>query len=147
MSRTISAGAAGARESARQSHGMFGVQQHAETAKVADLGPTRAEDVEPPDLGLTVDDERPGPGNDPGGRADQDDCPEDEVLLRSATRAQRADWQAQADELRDWAASARRSASDSWERCDTDGFLSQWASGLTAAATGAAGPDPPAGWS
>jgi hypothetical protein len=36
------------------------------------------------------------------------------------------------NELRDQAAAARREATESFERCDTDGFLSQWASGLTA---------------
>jgi len=30
------------------------------------------------------------------------------------------------------AAAARKSAAESWERSDTDGFLTQWASGLTA---------------
>lgn len=132
MSSAISAKAAGARESARQANGRFGVQEHAETATVAGLGPARADDAQPPGGGLAVDAERPGPGSDPGGRRDRDDCPEDEVLLRSATEAQRAQWQAQADELQARARSARQSASDSWERCDTDGFLSQWASGLTA---------------
>lgn len=37
-----------------------------------------------------------------------------------------------ADELREAAAERERSAQESWERSDTDGFLSQWASGLTA---------------
>jgi hypothetical protein len=37
-----------------------------------------------------------------------------------------------AQEHRDAAARAEQEAFDSFERCDTDGFLSQWASGLTA---------------
>ena len=37
-----------------------------------------------------------------------------------------------ADELRSEAAKREQSAADSFDRCDTDGFLSQWASGLTA---------------
>lgn len=37
-----------------------------------------------------------------------------------------------AAEFREAAAAARKSAEESWERSDTDGFLSQWASGLTA---------------
>ena len=36
------------------------------------------------------------------------------------------------DSLRDKAAAADQAAADSWERSDTDGFLSQWAHGLTA---------------
>lgn len=35
-------------------------------------------------------------------------------------------------QLRERAAAHDREAHDSFERCDTDGFLSQWASGLTA---------------
>ena len=35
-------------------------------------------------------------------------------------------------ELRDQAAAADQAAADSFERSDTDGFLSQWASGMTA---------------
>lgn len=35
-------------------------------------------------------------------------------------------------EYRTQADQARQSAADSFDRCDTDGFLSQWASGLTA---------------
>lgn len=37
-----------------------------------------------------------------------------------------------ADEWRGMARASRQRAADSWERCDTDGFMSQWASGLTA---------------
>ena len=37
-----------------------------------------------------------------------------------------------ADEYRAEAAQSSRDAADSFERCDTDGFLSQWASGLNA---------------
>lgn len=37
-----------------------------------------------------------------------------------------------ADELRDEAKAADKRAYDSFERCDTDGFMSQWASGITA---------------
>jgi hypothetical protein len=37
-----------------------------------------------------------------------------------------------ATEFRAQAQAARQSAADSWERSDTDGFVSQWASGLTA---------------
>jgi len=37
-----------------------------------------------------------------------------------------------AQELRDQAARCDQEAADSFERCDTDGFLSQWASGITA---------------
>lgn len=37
-----------------------------------------------------------------------------------------------AEELRAKAAEKEQAAADSFERCDTDGFLSQWASGLTA---------------
>ena len=33
---------------------------------------------------------------------------------------------------REQAQAARQAAADSWERSDTDGFVSQWASGLTA---------------
>jgi hypothetical protein len=36
------------------------------------------------------------------------------------------------DRLREEATKCRQDAIDSFERCDTDGFLSQWASGLTA---------------
>lgn len=36
------------------------------------------------------------------------------------------------DQLRTEAADLRQEARDSFERCDTDGFLSQWASGLGA---------------
>lgn len=39
---------------------------------------------------------------------------------------------AEADRLDAKAAAARQEAADSFERCDTDGFISQWASGLTA---------------
>ena len=35
------------------------------------------------------------------------------------------------DELRAKAAASRKAAQDSFDRCDTDGFLSQWASGIT----------------
>lgn len=38
----------------------------------------------------------------------------------------------QGDKLRAEAAAAEQRAADSFERCDTDGFLSQWASGITA---------------
>lgn len=37
-----------------------------------------------------------------------------------------------AEQHREAAEAARKSAAESFERCDTDGFLSQWASGLTA---------------
>lgn len=37
-----------------------------------------------------------------------------------------------ADQWRQRAADARRGAAESWERSDTDGALSQWASGLSA---------------
>jgi hypothetical protein len=37
-----------------------------------------------------------------------------------------------ADQLRAQAAQHDRDAAESFERCDTDGFLSQWASGMTA---------------
>lgn len=37
-----------------------------------------------------------------------------------------------AQEHREKAAQAEKAAQESWERSDTDGFLSQWASGLTA---------------
>lgn len=37
-----------------------------------------------------------------------------------------------ADQLREEANQADRRAHESWERSDTDGFLSQWASGITA---------------
>lgn len=36
------------------------------------------------------------------------------------------------DELRAKAAKNRQDAQDSFDRCDTDGFLSQWASGISA---------------
>ncbi len=39
---------------------------------------------------------------------------------------------AEAARLRGKKRAAEQSAADSWERSDTDGFLSQWASGLTA---------------
>lgn len=39
---------------------------------------------------------------------------------------------AKAEELRREAAADEQEARDSFERCDTDGFLSQWAGGLTA---------------
>lgn len=39
---------------------------------------------------------------------------------------------AEADRLREQAAQHERDRQDSWERSDTDGFLSQWASGLNA---------------
>ena len=39
---------------------------------------------------------------------------------------------AKAEQLRKAAADSRRAAEDSFQRCDTDGFLSQWASNLTA---------------
>ena len=35
-----------------------------------------------------------------------------------------------AAQLREAAAADRQAAYDSFERCDTDGFMSQWASGL-----------------
>jgi hypothetical protein len=38
----------------------------------------------------------------------------------------------QAQALRDQAAAADKRAADSFDRCDTDGFLSQWASNITA---------------
>lgn len=38
-----------------------------------------------------------------------------------------------ATQLREEAAAADKRARESFERCDTDGFVSQWASGLTAA--------------
>ena len=38
----------------------------------------------------------------------------------------------EAQELRDGARKWEQEAKDSFERCDTDGFVSQWASGLTA---------------
>ena len=38
----------------------------------------------------------------------------------------------QAEDLREQARQKDQQARDSFERCDTDGFLSQWASGLTA---------------
>lgn len=44
------------------------------------------------------------------------------------------EWKALAADLRQQAYSDRKSASDSFERCDTDGFLSQWASNVTAQA-------------
>lgn len=37
-----------------------------------------------------------------------------------------------AEELRAMAGEREQAAADSFERCDTDGFLSQWASGITA---------------
>lgn len=37
-----------------------------------------------------------------------------------------------ADDFRAEAAAHRQEAADSFERCDTDGFLSQWASGINA---------------
>jgi hypothetical protein len=37
-----------------------------------------------------------------------------------------------AEQLRQEAVACRQEARDSFERCDTDGFLSQWASGMTA---------------
>lgn len=37
-----------------------------------------------------------------------------------------------ADELREQARQYEQKAQDSFDRCDTDGFLSQWASGLSA---------------
>lgn len=37
-----------------------------------------------------------------------------------------------AKEYRKMAEDAEQQSADSFERCDTDGFLSQWASGLTA---------------
>ena len=36
------------------------------------------------------------------------------------------------EELRNMAAANRKAAQESFDRCDTDGFLSQWASGITA---------------
>jgi len=44
------------------------------------------------------------------------------------------EWTTLAAELRDKARDNRQSASDSFDRCDTDGFMSQWADGLTARA-------------
>ena len=38
----------------------------------------------------------------------------------------------EAEELREQAAESDRKAAESWERSDTDGFLSQWAHGITA---------------
>lgn len=43
-----------------------------------------------------------------------------------------ADRNARAEQLRDEANEAEGRAADSWERSDTDGFVSQWASGITA---------------
>jgi len=40
--------------------------------------------------------------------------------------------EASAEQLREAAQASRQRAEDSFQRCDTDGFLSQWASGLTA---------------
>lgn len=40
--------------------------------------------------------------------------------------------QAKADALRQQARDARKRSADSWERSDTDGFVSQWASNITA---------------
>ena len=37
-----------------------------------------------------------------------------------------------ASDYRDMAAESRQRAADSWENSDTDGFVSQWASGITA---------------
>lgn len=44
------------------------------------------------------------------------------------------EWQELADQLRGKGAQHRQDAHDSFERCDTDGALSQWASGLSGAA-------------
>jgi hypothetical protein len=44
-----------------------------------------------------------------------------------------AERNAQAQQHRDNAVKADLAAQESWERSDTDGFMSQWASGLTAA--------------
>jgi len=41
------------------------------------------------------------------------------------------DWQDHADRLAEASAAAYKRKEESWERSDTDGFLSQWASGLT----------------
>lgn len=43
-------------------------------------------------------------------------------------------WQELADELRGKGAHHRQEAADSFDRCDTDGFMSQWASGLSGSA-------------
>lgn len=45
-----------------------------------------------------------------------------------------AEWDQLAADCRARAAGNRQSAADSFERCDTDGFMSQWADGLTARA-------------
>lgn len=45
-----------------------------------------------------------------------------------------AEWKQLADELRGKGAQHRQDAHDSFERCDTDGFMSQWASGVTGSA-------------
>lgn len=44
-----------------------------------------------------------------------------------------AEWAELAEKMRDEAKRCRQSAYESYERCDTDGFLSQWASGQMAA--------------
>lgn len=44
------------------------------------------------------------------------------------------EWTALAAELREQAKGNRQAAADSFERCDTDGFMSQWASNVTAGA-------------
>ncbi len=64
---------------------------------------------------------------------------EDEALAQEAlhemgvyTNIDDAELQAEAAALRAQAAAHEQEAADSFERCDTDGFVSQWASGLNA---------------
>lgn len=54
------------------------------------------------------------------------------VCTMTTTQTTTTDTAAQAAQLRSEAADLRQEARDSFERCDTDGFLSQWASGLGA---------------
>ena len=50
----------------------------------------------------------------------------------SANPESNVDLEKTPEQLREEAAQSRQDVVDSFERCDTDGFLSQWASGLTA---------------
>jgi hypothetical protein len=52
--------------------------------------------------------------------------------MSEITNIDDAELQAEAAALREQAAKHEQEAADSFERCDTDGFVSQWASGLNA---------------
>lgn len=55
-----------------------------------------------------------------------------QVTSLDRCRVRRGKQVATPNELREQAAQAEQDAADSFARCDTDGFLSQWASGLSA---------------